>query len=69
MPKTETKRLALRDLVPEQIIWSDRWNCCLRYVGKDFDGDHLFKFLHKEGFCVIIETAVYEPPSLLKELA
>lgn len=69
MHTTEGKRLALRDLVPEQIIWSDRWNCCLKYVGKDFDGDHLFKFLHKEGFCVIIETAVYEPPSLLKELA
>lgn len=68
MSTTKAKRIALMDLSIDQIVWSDRWDSYLKYIGKDFDGEHIFQFLHKKGFCVIIETSVYEPPELIKEL-
>jgi hypothetical protein len=68
MSTTKAKRIALVDLSKDQVVWSDRWNTYVKYVGKDFEGEHIFEFLHKKSFCVIIETCVYEPPELIKEL-
>lgn len=51
-----------------QVVWSEYFKAYVSYEGKDFDDDLLFKYLHKEKWCVIIDSEIYEPPSLIKEL-
>lgn len=68
MSTTKTKKLNIQELVYGQVVWSEYFNCYVEYTGKDSDEDFCFKFLHKDGYCVIYSSEIYDPPDLIKEL-
>lgn len=68
MPTEKAKRLNIRELTHGQVVWSVYFNCYVEYVGKDFDEDYCFKFLHKDGYCILYTSEIYEPCDLVKEL-
>ncbi len=51
-----------------RVVWSAYFKDYISYQGIDSDGDFIFKYLHKDKYCVIMDTDIYEPPSLIKEL-
>lgn len=51
-----------------QVVWSEYFKDYVSYEGKDSDEDYIFKCLYKDKYCVIMDTDIYEPPSLIKEL-
>jgi hypothetical protein len=66
-PKNSVK-INKNTLKQGQVVWSEYFKAYVSYVGRDFDEDFLFKYLNKEKYCVIIDSEIYEPPSLIKEL-
>lgn len=68
MLEKKAQKLDINSLQRNQIVWSDYFQAYVKYVGRDFDDDKVFKFTHKDGYCVIIGSEIYEPPSLIKEL-
>ncbi len=67
---SETKSLEIKysELQEGQIVWSEYFKCYVEYQGQDTDSDYCFKFLHKDGYCIVYASKLYEPPSLIKEL-
>jgi hypothetical protein len=68
MFEEKAKKLNLCELEYGQIVWSEYFKCYVVYAGKDFDEDFCFKFFHKDGYCIIYSSGIYDAPSLLKEL-
>lgn len=68
MSEKKTQKLDINKLQLNQIVWSEYFQAYVKYVGRDFDEDKLFQFMHKDGYCVIIGSEIHEPPSLIKEL-
>ena len=68
MYTTKSTKIDKTTLKIGQVVWSEYFKAYVSYEGKDFDEDLLFKFLHKERYCVIMDSEVYEPASLIKEL-
>jgi hypothetical protein len=68
MYEEKAKKLNLCELEYGQIVWSEYFNCYVEYAGRDFDEDFCFRFLHKDGYCIIYSSEIYEPSDLIKEL-
>ena len=68
MSEKKTTKVRLVDLKRDQIVWSEYFNSYVMYKGLDFDEDFIFEYVGKKGYCIIIDSDIYDPPSLIKEL-
>lgn len=68
MYSSETKKLRLKDLKRDDIVWSDYFKCYLTFEEREEEGDYLFKFTHKTGLAILQYDNISEVPSLIKEL-
>lgn len=68
MSEKKTVKVRLKDLKKDQVVWSVCFNCYVIYKGIDFDEDFIFEYVGKKGYCIIIDSDIYDPPSLIKEL-
>lgn len=68
MSKAKGIEIKFEELQEGQIVWSEHFNCYVKYAGQDLDKDYCFKYLHKTGYCIIYSSKIFEPPSLIKEL-
>ena len=68
MSEKKIKKLELRSLKIGQVVWSEYFQAYIKFEGLDIDDDFFFNFVDKRGYCIIYNSDVFEPPSLIKEL-
>lgn len=68
MLEKKAQKLDILKLTNGQVVWSEYFKAYVVYAGRDFDEDFCFKYLYKEGYCIIYSSDILEPPSLIKEL-
>ena len=64
----EGKKIDIWKLEEGQIVWSCYFSAYVIFVEREFDGDFLFKFLDRDGYCVLYSNNFLEPEGLIKEL-
>jgi hypothetical protein len=69
MSKKKRQGVKLCELKLNQVVWSDYFKTYIIFVERDYDGDYIFKYLQKAGYCCIMNsTDIFEPEGLIKEL-
>jgi hypothetical protein len=68
MSEKKSESLKISNLEYQQVVWSSHFKTYVMYLGSDYDNEALFKFMFKDGYCVIEYSDIIEPSSLIKEL-
>jgi hypothetical protein len=64
----KAKKLNPSSLKKGEVVWSEYFRTYVKFVQKEEDGDLIFKFMFKKGYCVINSDSIFEPAPLIKEL-
>jgi hypothetical protein len=68
MFEKKTKEIRVEDLKVGDVYWSNHYEQCIILVSIDFDGEAVFEFTTRHGWCIPRLDNICEAPSLLKEL-
>lgn len=68
MSKEKGIEIKFEDLYDGMVVWSEHFKCYVEYVGDRIYKDYCFKYLTQDGYCIIFNSKIFEPPSLIKEL-
>jgi hypothetical protein len=64
----KSNKVDKKNLKDGDVVWSQYFQAYVEYIGNDLDDDYCFKYLHKDGYCIIYTSDIYEPEGILKEL-
>jgi len=68
MSQKKTEKLSIHTLKKGQVVWSNYFKTYVQFVEREEDGDYIFKFLAKKGYCILYGDDIREPDPLIKEL-